>query len=246
MEEGVSGGRLKLTQYGLRRGVACLAVEAVVLGLVSNAWTSFKTVTMKSPKASLYWYNCSVCGSCVTWSASHNLVKAHIRQPASMPVSRLAILRNATTAVSHQRSSSLPRCLLQMSQRKRCMSDKPDSTPPRASEPVRLLSEVDAKGRKLELKPPEKKSKFGGVWFPRTRLFFGVIFIGVLVWDMASVLASILRSSHTNSCSARILLIPSILKSIWKRLRSPSGICWRNESQVCPIPQQCAYVWKRL
>lgn len=71
------------------------------------------------------------------------------------------------------------------------MSDKPDRPAFGPSEPVRLLSEVDAKGRKLELKPPEKKSKFGGVWFPRTRLFFGVIFIGVLIWDMVCVLPSI-------------------------------------------------------
>lgn len=56
-------------------------------------------------------------------------------------------------------------------------------------ETVRLLSEVDAKGKPLPPKPDLSKDRFAGMWWPRTRLALGLIFIGVLIYDMVSLRA---------------------------------------------------------
>lgn len=70
---------------------------------------------------------------------------------------------------------------------RRCLSDSPQQLQGQnnSREPVRLLSEVDSRGRRLPDKViPKKKDPFGGAWFPRTRIVLGVIFISVMIWDM--------------------------------------------------------------
>lgn len=50
--------------------------------------------------------------------------------------------------------------------------------------PVRLLSEVDYKGRPLPPKPDPRKDKWANMWYPRTRLVLGTILIAVVIYDM--------------------------------------------------------------
>lgn len=92
---------------------------------------------------------------------------------------------------------------------RRCVSSRPDlpkTTPapapaPIEEEPVRLLSEVDYKGKQLQRpKPGQKKDPLAGLWYPRTRFVLGIILIGVIIYDMVSF-----QTMH--SLIARLILL---------------------------------------
>ena len=51
-------------------------------------------------------------------------------------------------------------------------------------EPVRLLSEVDARGKPIKGFAGPAQKKRGGPTFVKTRLLIGSIFMGILIWDM--------------------------------------------------------------
>ena len=65
---------------------------------------------------------------------------------------------------------------------RRCLAEQSERDP---KLPPRLLSEVDAKGRPLPANKPRTRrneSDYGA--FPKWKVLFGVIFIGVIVYDM--------------------------------------------------------------
>jgi len=115
---------------------------------------------------------------------------------------------------------------------KRCQSNLPEDSKPdltnsskKNDEPVRLLSEVVARKGRLVPKEPEPKKKnqgkFGGVAYPKTRLFVGVVFLGILAWDMVKTLLKKVDTATDLTHSAQTPLTLNIPKNISKHLQSP-------------------------
>ena len=151
-----------------------------------------------------------------------------------------SVLRSRTT-----RPSKSP---LAWTQCRRCLSDSPQQPPGQQNfrEPVRLLSEVDSRGRKLPEKvPPKKKDPFGGVWFPKTRIVLGVIFISIMIWDMVR-----LTPRHRDTLrpltvsSGTMPLTPNTPTSISSLLPLQNVMLWPNVNLALHLHPPCALGWK--
>lgn len=82
--------------------------------------------------------------------------------------------------------------------------------------PVRLLSDVDYKGKALPPKPDPKKDPWGGLWYPRTRMAAVIVLICVIFYDMVS------RDTTTQICSV-LTLYPAHELPRPRTSRSASG-----------------------